>query len=155
MSSTNPTILLVPGAFTEVSCYDLLAPLLEKAGYPTARAPLPSSNPPDPYGHTAKSDGEALLNKNLLPLIEEGKGVVVFAHSFGATANSGAGSGVTKREREAKGLKGGVVGIVWFTTALVPEGKSQVEYLGGTMPLFCKLDYVSPLSTLCLFDMSC
>jgi pimeloyl-ACP methyl ester carboxylesterase len=139
----KPTIVFVTGALTAPSCYDRIVPLLGRVGYPTVQPALPSANPADPNAHTAESDGQYLLEQHVRPLVEAGKDVVVFAHSFGATAMSGANSGITKKDRKAKGEEGGVVGIIYISGALVPSGQSQVEYLGGELPPFCKVDHVS------------
>jgi pimeloyl-ACP methyl ester carboxylesterase len=139
---TQPSILLVPGAFTNPSCYDLLLPYLERAGLPVVFASLPSSNPEHPDEHTAASDGAFLLDRYLMPLINDGQDVVVFAHSFGATSLSGADKTLSKRQRSENGLSGGVVGLIYMSFAMCTEGQSQVGYVGGTWPPFCKLNYV-------------
>ncbi|KAF2166115.1 hypothetical protein M409DRAFT_23843 [Zasmidium cellare ATCC 36951] len=144
-SKELPTILLIPGAFTTPACYDWLAPYLEKAGYPISRATLLSTNPPDdPSTYTAEREGLNLLDKYLLPLIESGKDVVVFAHSFGATSCSGASKHLSKKSRESKGLKGGVLGLVYIATCFPQEGTSQFALLGSPMPPFCKPDFPQP-----------
>ena len=141
----RPTILLVPGAFTGPSCYDLLSPYLKQGGYPTIVAPLASNDPESPDEHTALSEGKSILENYLLPLINEGKNVVVFAHSFGATSLSGAGQKLSKYERKDAGLSGGVLGLIYISFAMVTDGQSQQEYLGRVWPPFCKLHHVSSL----------
>lgn len=68
-----PTILLIPGAFTDSSCYDLMTPYSQRAGFPVVAASLVSSNPDNPDEYTAASEGQWLLDKYLLPLVNEGK----------------------------------------------------------------------------------
>lgn len=146
-----PTILLLPGAFTTPACFDLLASHLEKAGYPVSRATLLSTNPPDdPTAYTAEREGQNLLDKYLLPLIEAGKDVVVFAHSFGATSCSGGSQHLSITSRRSKGLKGGVVGLVYIATCFPQHGMSQLELLGGAWPPFCKTNF--PRSGLLVFE---
>lgn len=137
-----PTILLVPGALTTNACYDLILPHLEQAGFPVTVASLASSNPSNPEQHSAASDGTLVLERYLLPLIDAGKDVVVFAHSFGATSLSGAFTGLSKIERQDHAA-GGVLGLVYISFAMVPAGQSQFEYLGGAWPDFVKRDHVS------------
>jgi len=153
-SNSFPTILLITGAFTTTQCYDRMVPLLEQAGYPTAVAAPASCASTDIYGHTAASDGNGLLEEQLLPLINEGKDVVVFAHSFGATCLSGADRQLSKAERASQGLKGGVVGLAYISFALAKDGASQIEYLGGTWPPFCKLHYVRSFSRKCQLEVA-
>lgn len=140
--NTLPTVLLVTGACTTAHCYDLLVPLLQEAGYPTETVALPSCNPTNPDEHTGASGGKDILENHLLPLIDAGKDVVVFAHSYGATSLSGADRHLSKAERAASGQPGGVVGLIYISFALVPDGQSQVDYLGGTLPSFIKIDQV-------------
>jgi len=141
-SLTSPTILLVPGALTTPACYDLLLPYLQDQGFPVVVAALASSYPAEPDQCTAATDGQHLLDSYLLPLINDRKDVVVFAHSFGATSLSGAGQKLSKTQRLEAGLRGGVVGLVYISFATVPDGKSQLELMGGWAP-FCRLDHVS------------
>jgi hypothetical protein len=86
------------------------------------------------------------LENYLLPLINDGKDVVVFAHSFGATSLTGAGQKLSKHERKDAGLSGGVLGLIYISFAMVTDGHSQQEYLGGVWPPFCKLNRVSSLA---------
>lgn len=143
-AKASPTILLLPGAFTTPACFDYLAPHLEKAGYPVVKASLIGTNPSKPQLCTAEGEGHNLLNNHLLPLIDQGKDVLIFAHSFGATACSGANGGLTRSAREGRGLKGGVIGIVYISFAFCQDGQSQLAYLGGVWPPFCKLDTPAP-----------
>lgn len=138
-----PTVLLVTGASTTAHCYDLLVPFLREAGYPTEAVALRSCNPTNPDEHTGASGGKDILENHLLPLIDAGKDIVVFAHSYGATSLSGADRHLSKAERAASGQSGGVLGLIYISFALVPDGQSQVDYLGGAWPPFIKLDHVS------------
>ena len=104
---------------------------------------MPSSNPPDPDSCTARKDGQTLLKEHLIPLIDAGKDVIVFAHSFGATCLSGASNKLSKAERTKDGKAGGIFGLVYISFALVPDGVSQFDYLGGTWPPFVQKDHVS------------
>lgn len=143
MAAPKPTILLVTGAFTTEACYDRLLPYLHKAGYPTAVTALPSASPENPDSCSIAKDGQHVMQKHLLPLLHEGKDVVVYAHSLGATCLGGATEAVAKSDRVAEGKSGGVLGFVYMSFAFVTEGQSQLEFLGGAWPPFCKVDVVS------------
>jgi len=82
------------------------------------------------------------MDNYLLPLLDQGKDVIVFAHSFGATSLGGAEQPVAKAQRAAQGEHGGVLGLVYISFAFVSEGDSQLAYLGGQWPPFCKVDTV-------------
>ncbi|KAK5121789.1 hypothetical protein LTR85_004664 [Meristemomyces frigidus] len=144
MAATKPTVLLVTGAFTTEACYDCLLPYLHKAGYPTVVTALPSANPKDPDSCSIAQDGEHVMQKHLLPLLHDGKDVVIYAHSLGATCLAGATEPVAKTARRVVGKKGGVLGLVYMSFAFVTEGQSQLEFLGGAWPPFCKVDTPGP-----------
>lgn len=78
-----------------------------------------------------------------MPRINEGKDVIIFAHSSGGTFTGGAKTSLAKSARKARGQKGGVLGLVYISFALTPEGQTQLEYMGGQWPAFIKLDNVS------------
>jgi len=83
-----------------------------------------------------------VLDAYLRPLIDEGKTVVIFAHSFGATTLPRGAETLAKAAREAEGKAGGVLGLVYNSLAMVTEGVSQFAYTGGQWPPLCLLDKV-------------
>ncbi|KFY15305.1 hypothetical protein V492_02086, partial [Pseudogymnoascus sp. VKM F-4246] len=87
---------------------------------------------PTPPAADATCTADALsLRVQLLPLLEEGKDVVVVCHSYGGIPAGGAARGLAKKEREARDEKGGVLGLIYLTSFVVPEGVSLVQFLGG------------------------
>ncbi|KAF2086006.1 alpha/beta-hydrolase [Saccharata proteae CBS 121410] len=119
---TKPTILLISGAYHTPTHYAPLLSLLSSHGYPTLCPSLPTCNNAIPP--TARfSDDVDLIRSVLTDLVEkEGKDVVVIAHSYGgAVAVEGVGGfGKGVRQRERRGERGGVAGVV-FLCAFVPE----------------------------------
>lgn len=141
--SNQPTILLVPGAFTCPTCYDLILPHLEREDFPVVVAYLPSSTSERPEEHTAATDGAFVLSRYLMPLINERKDMVVFAHSFGATSFTGAENKLSKQQRKEAGLPGGVLGLIYISFAMCKDGQLQLEHLAGTWSPLCKPNSVS------------
>lgn len=142
MSSTNaPVILLVPGAFGTPASYDPLLPYLHKAGFVTHPGPYASSNPTDPSTATCAND-IASLRDVLLPLVEQGKDVVIFAHSFGGIVAGGAAKSLDKQTRKSQGQAGGVIGLVYIAGNIVLDNESLADVSGGQYPPFIKLDRV-------------
>ena len=131
MSSPKPTFVLVPGAFHTGTCYSLLVPHLEKAGYSTHSVTLPSI---DNGEITLSDDIEYLRESILLPLFDsETPDVVLVVHSYGGYPGSGAMKGLSKKEREMDGQKGGIVGVI-YVTAMVPKvGMRPVDGIGGSL----------------------
>ena len=132
IAMTKPTIILAPGAWHSSIHYTRLTVLLETAGYPVVCRTLPSFNGDDskPYHDTA-----LIRNDLIVPLLREGKDVVIMAHSFGGYPAGEASYGLSKQERIKKGEMGGVVGFIWISAMLVKEGPSfKDRFPGGVWP---------------------
>ena len=149
MAATKPTIVLIPGAWFHPSTYDQFISILQRLSYPTVYAPYPSLDPSDPATADAAHDTEAVLQNFLLPLIEnEGKDVVILMHSYGGVPGSSAARGLAKAQRSKKAKKGGVVGLIYFSGFVLPDGASVADGQGGQLPAWVKQNEVRfpPLS---------
>lgn len=152
--AAKPTILLIPGACTESTCFDRLRPYLHRAGYETVAVSHPSANPTDPFAHDAETFALNVQNVYLQPLLDAGKDVLVYAYSSGGSQTGTNGPSWIKSEREARGEKGGVVGVVYMSCAPVPAGVDQLTFMGGSWPPFVKGDtvctYLQPFRAICI-----
>lgn len=146
-SPTLPTLVLVPGAFGTPAGYDKLLPHFEQAGLTTIPGPYPSCDPVDPASATASKDIESLRQSVLLPLIEQGKDVVILAHSYGGVVAGGAAKSLDKPTRKSQGYAAGVVGLIYVAGNITLENESLLEAVGGAYPPFIKLDKVISQST--------
>lgn len=142
-SSTLPTLVLVPGAFGTPAGYNKLLPYFKQAGLATIPGPYPSCDPLDPASATASKDIESLRQSVLLPLIEQGKDVIILAHSYGGVVAGGAAKSLDKSTRKSQGYAGGVVGLIYVAGNITLENESLLEAVGGAYPPFIKLDKVS------------
>lgn len=107
MSSSKPQIVLFPGAWHKPSCFSHIIPKLEAAGYAVRTAQLPSvtdHNPPKDLNADI-----ATVRSTVDEAIGSGNDVVVIPHSWAGIVVGSALTGYSKKEREAKGEKGGVV----------------------------------------------
>ncbi|CAI6334197.1 unnamed protein product [Periconia digitata] len=138
-----PTILFFAGAFADPSCFDILSAQLQKAGYPTTYAYVPSLNPTEPATASASQDAQATRDRHVLPLLDEGKDVVMFTHSYGGVVGGGAAAGLSKASRSAAGKSGGVVGMLYCVGNIVCEGETLLQAVGGSYPPFIKQDQPS------------
>ncbi|KAL8722857.1 MAG: hypothetical protein Q9225_000744 [Loekoesia sp. 1 TL-2023] len=126
---SNPTIVLVPGAFHVDSAMDVLGAQLEQGGYNTRSMGLSTVNR---AGLTVKDDALALLTELLDPLIvKEGKDVVLYLHSYAGFPGSAAIAGLSKQERSAKGQKGGIVGLIYQSAFCPTQGDTLLKMIGG------------------------
>ena len=128
-----PTLLLTPGSWHTPASQIYLQTALQNAGYPTQTIAHPT-NGADPPSKTL-TDDTTNLRHTLSHLIEqEGKDVVLIAHSYGGLVISNAAKGLGKKDRDKQGLQGGIVLMVYMTAFLVPKGKSLFEALGEYRP---------------------
>jgi hypothetical protein len=75
---------------------------------------------------TMADDAQAVTSK----VADEGKDVVLILHSYGGVPGTESAHGVTKKELEALGKKGGVVALLYVTAFLVGAGKSLWSTMG-------------------------
>jgi len=138
MSQELPTVLFFAGAFADPSCFDTFSKHLETAGYPTTYAYVPSLNPSNPTTVSSSEDAEVTRKNYLLPLLDQGKDVVIFVHSYGGVVGGAAAAGLSKVSRAAAGKAGGVVGLIYCVGNIVGEGESLLQAVGGAYPPFIK-----------------
>ncbi|KAI1204850.1 alpha/beta-hydrolase [Annulohypoxylon truncatum] len=141
MSSANsPVIVLVPGAFGTPAGFDKLLPYLKAAGLSTHPGPYPSCNPSDPTTATCSNDIVALRDDVLLPLLRQGKDVIILAHSYGGVVAGGAAKDLDKQTRGAQGQTSSVIGLIYVAGNITLENESLFEAVGGSYPPFIKVD---------------
>ena len=143
MAAKKPTIVLIPGAWLHPSAYDQFISILQLLSFPTVFASYPSRNPSDLATADAAHDTEAVRQNFLLPLIEnEGKDVVILMHSYGGVPGSSAARGLAKDQRSKKAKKGGVVGLIYVSGFVLPDGGSVVDGQKGQLPAWVKQNEV-------------
>jgi pimeloyl-ACP methyl ester carboxylesterase len=135
---TKPTMIFVPGSWLSPEIYEATMASLTKDGYPTVGCPLVSVGA-DP-AHT-NFDGDVKgIRACLARLIEdEQKEVILVCHSYSGMPSSDASAGLAKSLREPKGLKGGLIRIVYIMAYAVPEGYT-IATTGAQFPPWIKSD---------------
>jgi len=126
MSSTKPTILLIPGLWEGPTVFAQACTLLEAAGYKTQTAPLVSTGTLS-LGNPSMKDDVASLHAAILEAVQEDKEVLLVLHSAGGFLGSSAMEGLSVMHRKEAGLKGGVVGIVFLAAGLGPPGHEHTN----------------------------
>lgn len=114
-----PTILFVPGFWEGPTVFGAVSSLLTTDGFKTETAVLPSTGTTSP-GNPGMKDDIAAVRKHLQGLVSQGDDVVLVLHSAGGFLGSEAMEGLSKKKGE--GEKGGVIGIVFLSGAVFPEG---------------------------------
>jgi hypothetical protein len=123
------SLVLVPGMSSVGSVfYQPLKQELGKLGFDDVTiADLPSV---DSTKRTAELVPNGLevdityIRQIVQPLVEEGKDVIVVAHSYGGTPSMYACAGLWKHERKSKGIEGGVIKAALMSSSLSLPGTS-------------------------------
>ena len=135
---TKPTFLLVPGAWLQPSIYSSVIDNLSAHGYPTVGLPLPSAGAMPP--NTSFNEDVSAIRASLTKLVEtEEKEVILVVHSYTGMPGTEAPKGLGRKVRQEKGLKGGVVRLVFIMAFAMPEG-FQPTAGGAQMPEWMKVD---------------
>ena len=108
--------------------------LAEEQGYPTVCPQLPSFDAKDTK--ISLPEDAACIKAELQKLVEEqGKDVIVVMHSYGGVVGTEAvHESFGKKHREAKGLIGGVIRLLYLCAFVLREGASLATALGGLPP---------------------
>lgn len=128
----TPTIVFVPDAFHVEAHFVPLCELLNQASFPMAVIDLPTTA----RAKTASYVEDVHAIRSLLEkLIEEGKEVILAAHSYGGVPACQSVSGFERSKRQSQGKPGGVVHVLFVTALLVEQNRRMVEALeGGKAP---------------------
>jgi alpha-beta hydrolase superfamily lysophospholipase len=130
---SKPSILFIPGSFALPEFYDPVVNAVAAKGYEIRALHLPSvglktgpreGEPPTMY------DDATFIAKETEKLADEGKNVIIVAHSYGAVPATESTKGLGKEERQTQGKKGGIVKLAYMT-ALVPAVGITA---GGVLP---------------------
>lgn len=113
--------------------------LFEANGFPTPCPFQPSVGKLPPIG---LAEDAQCIRDELKKLVEvEQKDVIVVAHSYGGIVTTQAvDAEFSKKAREAKGLAGGVIRLVFMCAFLLPLGDSLGSAFGGSFPPFIPID---------------
>lgn len=116
---SKPIFVLLHGAWHSPKCWSRLSAELDRAGYSSVAPALPSSGSTPPTPDWSK-DVET-IHKTVSDLVQEND-VVVVMHSFSGMTGGTSLEGLDKQTCLSKGLKGGVIRLVYIVAFLVPEG---------------------------------
>ena len=129
-----PQLVLIPGAWHTPEAFSLIIPKLKSHGYTIHTSQLPSvdADPADPPKDFSKDI--AVVRDLVIKAIGNGNDVVVAPHSWAGIVGGSALTGLGKKEREAKGERGGIVRTAYISAFMAPEGVSLMETVQGTIP---------------------
>lgn len=118
----RPELLIIPTSFCSSSLYDGQVQYLRGRGY-SVHALDPPSFPANYRSDTpapSMYDDARCIRDYVTKITDSGKDIVILAHSYGGCPTSQSLEGLTKTERVASGLVGGVVRIAYLS-GVVPR----------------------------------
>ncbi|KAF2462853.1 uncharacterized protein BDR25DRAFT_386094 [Lindgomyces ingoldianus] len=131
--TSNPTIVICPGAWPVRSFFEPLQSALSALSHPTIISITDYSNI-DTLLSTPSNPDATSLRQTLQTLIETSeREVVLLMHSYGGVYGPSSISGLSFRERQSKGLKGGVVALIFFTSFNAKKGESAMDVQGFSL----------------------
>ncbi|KAF2094400.1 alpha/beta-hydrolase [Rhizodiscina lignyota] len=140
--ASKPTIVIVPGSFSPALFYELFITQLNDAGYPDVHfVEYPSIGRKDPAPAATMLDDAAAIHKAVESLADEGRDILLIAHSYGGIPASESIRGLAKSQREADGKNGGIIRVL-YATAIVPAvGESSSDIMSGdSVPPYLKIN---------------
>ncbi|VUC28061.1 unnamed protein product [Clonostachys rosea] len=132
------TVIICPRAWPLDSFFEPLIQAFRDRGHaaicrvPESYSTFDPINPP-----TFNPDSEHLRTQVLEPAIETGADIVVFMHSYGGVYGAESLKGLSKQDRQAKGLEGGVIAAILTCAFLAPTGSTALDSMGisaGSLP---------------------
>lgn len=140
--ASKPVILLIPGSFSISAMYFPLQDILIERGHEAYVNNLPSASRNGPEAPASLSDDAKFFSSIIGMIADQGKNIVVLGHSYGGLVASESAKGHSKAERSARGLKGGIIRIIFLAAIVLPEGQSLVDHQGKPPPSIVKTDEV-------------
>ncbi|KAK8022081.1 prolyl aminopeptidase protein [Apiospora rasikravindrae] len=119
MSAEQPTVVLVPGAWTAPEAYHKLRNALEAKAFTVHVPALPTNNGHRPPDSSFDDDVQAVRRLVQKLVKDDGKEVIMLMHSYGGVVGTTALQGLTRKDREAQGLPGGVVHLLYAAAFLL------------------------------------
>ncbi|KAJ5965678.1 hypothetical protein N7481_012392 [Penicillium waksmanii] len=139
---SNQTFVFSLGAWIVPSVFDATRSHLESLGFSSACPAHPSIGA-EPPSMTLEDDIESLRGV-LTAYVDNGRDVIVVAHSYGGVVASSAVEGLTKTARTEAGRSEGVIKVIYLAAFASDKGQSLLGMLGGNYLLWMKVegDYV-------------
>jgi len=140
---SKPAILFIPGSFAVPELYDTVVNAIAAKGYDIEALHLPSIGfiPAPTSGEDQKQtregepvtmyDDAAFIAQRTTSLAEEGRDVILVAHSYGSVPMTESTHGLGKEERLKQGLTGGVVRLAYINALIPAVGMPAGSVLAG------------------------
>ncbi|KAF9879221.1 hypothetical protein CkaCkLH20_03454 [Colletotrichum karsti] len=120
--SSKPVIVLTPGAWHSPECFKVIREELHRRGWETRATTNVSvgSEPPTKGMYDDAASARAVIEE----LADQGRQVVLVAHSYGGVVGAEAVKGLGYKQRAAEGNTGGVIVMLYVAAFVAPVGAS-------------------------------
>lgn len=145
------TIVIVPGSFAPADLYTEFVGVLSKHGLETLVVDTPSVGRREGKDPATMTDDADEITRVVLPLVDQGKEVILVAHSYGGIPTTQSLEKLSQKARSAQGKSGGVKKVVYLTAVILQAGSSNFELFGGNMPEWVTVNVSKPLPRKVLF----
>ncbi|TDZ74318.1 hypothetical protein CTRI78_v000802 [Colletotrichum trifolii] len=129
--SSKPVIVITPGAWHTPAAFRTLRAELGSRGWETAATTNVSVGAEPPT--MGFSDDAASARGVIAALVEQGRDVVVVAHSYGGVVAAEAVKGLARRRRAEEGREGGVVAFLYVAAFVAPAEASVWSLTEGNI----------------------
>ena len=116
---SKPVFVCLHGAWHSPACYDAVKSTLAQDGYLCVCPSLPSVGGSPPTSDF--TEDVTTIRSTVAELVKE-HDVIVVMHSYSGIPGGQALEGLDKKTTMERGLKGGVVRLVYIMSFMVPEG---------------------------------
>lgn len=129
------SMLIIPGASAVPEFYSPIISAVTAHGFDIKVLHIPSVGTPGPREGAPPTmyDDAAFISTHVKSLADAGKDIILITHSYGGVPGTQSVQGLSKKEREAHGLEGGIVGIAYITS-LVPNLGEPAASVQAPMP---------------------
>lgn len=138
LNMSNQIFVFSLGAWIVPTVFDATRSHLESLGFPSACPAHPSIGA-EPPSLTLEDDVESLRGV-MTAYVDEGRDVIVVAHSYGGVVASSAVEGLTKTARVEAGKPGGVIKVIYVAAFALDKGQSLLGMLGETYLPWMKVE---------------
>ena len=126
----KPAIVLVHGAWHGPEHYSDFIQHLQQAGFEVSCPRLPTCDEAKRLTADMFADGQVVRDQ-VISLIDKSREVIMLLHSYGGIVGTEAANGLSASERAERGLKGGLVHLIYMCGFMLQVG----ECVGGaTLP---------------------
>ncbi|EXJ67514.1 uncharacterized protein A1O5_09527 [Cladophialophora psammophila CBS 110553] len=141
---SKPSILLVPGSFALPEFYEPVINAVAEKGYEIQGLHKPSVGPTSGKAREGVApptmyDDAAFIAGEVEKLANQGKDVILLAHSYGGVPVTQSTKGLSKKERQREGKEGGIVNLAYMTCLVPAVGQTAKDVL-ATVPQEQQLD---------------